>query len=724
MITLRAPKQSSRMPLWRICRRFAGLSAIAWLFTAGPAYPQGGSLFSGGITVLSATGRPIGNATVTICAFGATGIPCSPTITVYTSPALGLTAANPDVTDGNGNLFKYAAPGRYTYTVTGPGIIGTSYTATVAGSGGGDVLLSGSNAFTGLNTDSQLHAFNGGITTTTLTASGAINCTIVNVVRCISPSNPQGWAGSDLGAWLNDAQNNVTRGCLGSCQIQVASGTYTLSTATSIGGGVAVQFAAGVSVTQSAGITMAANSSMFGPPVAMAVNTTPLVQFKQGNTVNLAAMVTVNGNYVKISDIGLDGNLANNLTAGPNILVNNALRADLSGVTSGNSNSNGLRVFSTGTSNASGALKLFHFMAYQNKGSGVSCQGSADAYVSNSEFETNKLHGIDLSDCPTWRIEHNDFGANGQSGGNGLNVSCTFAGVQSNLEIIIGNQFGNQYQNDLVIAGYNTNPCAIGHIIADNSFIGSSLRTPANTYSELSLIDGGYSTISGNIFESSIAPNNEKYGLSFTESGSGRHQRETVSGNKQIPINGWGTAPYFDNTFLGVIGQDLPVSGSGLDLFDTGAGASTPHKFIRASGGNFQILNSAASQVMISIPDAAQLTAPAAIDTLVGRATTDTLANKTLNIPFPSGTGLQFFNTTTTCTTAATINTPCTTAAITLPVAEADTNYRVSCTGLGPAQFPQVQTVTKSNTTFTITLNNLTAAAASYTSFDCIVGHN
>lgn len=93
--------------------------------------------------------------------------------------------------------------------------------------------------------------------------------------------------------------------------------------------------------------------------------------------------------------------------------------------------------------------------------------------------------------------------------------------------------------------------------------------------------------------------------------------------------------------------------------------------------------------------------------------------------PMASNTALQMFNTTTTCTTAATISTPCTTAAITLPAAEADTNYRISCTGLPAVTgFPQIQTITKSNTTFTITLNNLTAAAASYTSFDCLVGHN
>lgn len=114
---------------------------------------------------------------------------------------------------------------------------------------------------------------------------------------------------------------------------------------------------------------------------------------------------------------------------------------------------------------------------------------------------------------------------------------------------------------------------------------------------------------------------------------------------------------------------------------------------------------------------------------IVGTTTTDTMSNKTLTAPtvtgLTNGTGLQVFNTTTTCTTATTINTPCTTAAITLPVGYADTAYRISCVGIAAVTgFPQLQTITKSNTTFTITLNNLTAAAASYSSFDCVTGHN
>lgn len=90
-----------------------------------------------------------------------------------------------------------------------------------------------------------------------------------------------------------------------------------------------------------------------------------------------------------------------------------------------------------------------------------------------------------------------------------------------------------------------------------------------------------------------------------------------------------------------------------------------------------------------------------------------------------NGTGLQFFNTTTTCTTGASVGANCTTAAITLPVAEADTAYRVNCTGKGPTNVPTVGWITNSSATqFTITIAALTAAAASFTSYDCVVGHN
>lgn len=90
-----------------------------------------------------------------------------------------------------------------------------------------------------------------------------------------------------------------------------------------------------------------------------------------------------------------------------------------------------------------------------------------------------------------------------------------------------------------------------------------------------------------------------------------------------------------------------------------------------------------------------------------------------------NNTGLQLFNTTTTCTTGASVGATCTTANITLPVAEADTSYRVACTGKGLTNVPVVIATTNASATqFTITIAALTAAAASFTSYDCVAGHN
>jgi hypothetical protein len=106
-----------------------------------------------------------------------------------------------------------------------------------------------------------------------------------------------------------------------------------------------------------------------------------------------------------------------------------------------------------------------------------------------------------------------------------------------------------------------------------------------------------------------------------------------------------------------------------------------------------------------------------ALDALAGVSSSNTI----------NAAGLQMFNTSTTCTTAGSVGATCTTANITLPVAEADINYRAVCIGRGSfaSGVPVVVATTPvSGTQFTITIAALTAVGASFTTYDCTVGHN
>jgi hypothetical protein len=169
---------------------------------------------------------------------------------------------------------------------------------------------------------------------------------------------------------------------------------------------------------------------------------------------------------------------------------------------------------------------------------------------------------------------------------------------------------------------------------------------------------------------------------------------------------GAGFAPYFNTPILG-LGNESGV------LYLRGAGTGTPPNCPTSP----QYPNTLGC-----------VDVPITTDSLVGRSTTDTLSNKSLTSPtingLTNGTGIQRFNSTTTCTTAATAGATCTTASINLPVGYSDTNYTVSVTPLGPTNVPVFQTVTKSNTSFTITIVAITAGAASFSSYDVTVTHN
>src|SRR5216683_5286714 len=72
--------------------------------------------------VFNSRGAPLAGATVRVCAMPASGQPCTPLAQIFSDTALTQALANPTTSDGMGNYFFYAAPGKYEIEVSGPGI--------------------------------------------------------------------------------------------------------------------------------------------------------------------------------------------------------------------------------------------------------------------------------------------------------------------------------------------------------------------------------------------------------------------------------------------------------------------------------------------------------------------------------------------------------------------------------------------------------------------------
>src|SRR5438128_1966075 len=85
----------------------------------GPARAQGSRKDD---IVFNSRGTPLAGATIRVCAMPATGQPCTPLAQIFSDAALTQALANPTTTDGLGNYFFYAAPGRYEIEISGPAI--------------------------------------------------------------------------------------------------------------------------------------------------------------------------------------------------------------------------------------------------------------------------------------------------------------------------------------------------------------------------------------------------------------------------------------------------------------------------------------------------------------------------------------------------------------------------------------------------------------------------
>lgn len=152
---------------------------LALLFPA-LAFAQGSNYQA---ILLGSTGRPTAGAQITVCAAGALGVPCSPTVNIYKDQALTIPQSNPIITDSLGNFSFWAAPNTYLYTATGlnvtshgpfvivlPCIVGASCAA-AGGLPVSNVAFSATPSFAVSSNASYFMPMQGNVTAITLTGT-------------------------------------------------------------------------------------------------------------------------------------------------------------------------------------------------------------------------------------------------------------------------------------------------------------------------------------------------------------------------------------------------------------------------------------------------------------------------------------------------------------------------------------------------------------------------
>jgi hypothetical protein len=258
-----------------------------------------------------------------------------------------------------------------------------------------------------------------------------------------------------------------------------------------------------VTLLTSGTIHIASKSSIVGMPAAAGIGTDQspsLIKAADGTSLN--AVVQLDGAFAVLQDVTVDGNKKAAPQGKVAILVLNANRTEMFRVTAQNAPFYGIEIYSN--NNESCCAKLSKMMAVANGGSGMQIANTADVFISLAEFENNGKHGLELNNSPTARIEHSDFGGNL---GDGIRIYGTASSpLQANKEIIVGNQFGNNAQHDIEVAGFDDAAkkyVSTGHLINSNEFIGSDKR-PAG-YDAIHITNSGENNIVGNTFSATSA---------------------------------------------------------------------------------------------------------------------------------------------------------------------------------------------------------------------------
>jgi len=352
------------------------------------------------------------------------------------------------------------------------------------------------------------------------------------------------------------------------CEIWYSNSSGMTIPATKLGANHILRFIQGGVYSLTGTLTMSSSSALIGPPTGMGKGQ---ILLREADGANLQSLIHVAGNEVAIRDLIVDGNKENNPSASDGILVDNADHLQLIFTKLQNFKRHGLYVFSNQNNSHSGII--LGGSSQLNGGDGVFCERTADWYATNSDFDNNASYGMELSDCPAWRITANDFGgASGSSGG--LYLHGTAASSMGSMEeVITANQFGNMAGNGIYIVGHDgVTPVSIGNNIVGNSFIGSGRLGADNTYDHIKMVDGGGNIIVGNMFTSSRRPNRFKYAIEASETTAGRALHNAISDNT-FPAT-WGGS--FGTGFVSDrIANDAGMSVDGVSYIRGVAGCTT-----------------------------------------------------------------------------------------------------------------------------------------------------
>jgi hypothetical protein len=349
-------------------------------------------------------------------------------------------------------------------------------------------------------------------------------------------------ADTDLGATVGEIWVNQNCGTLWTTVVTITSGhvlrfiqggTYSTNQI-KIGASLA-------SPANSASIIGSPTSTVF-PSSGIATNT---VLFQTSGT-NASPYIVGNGSSILLRDIIVDGNVAGNASAGPNINIFGSSNI-LQNVTSRNSASHGLQL-GDGTAALRGATTIISDSNFNsNTGSGILLNWTQDFWLSRSQLDNNTRYGLECTGCGGPRLVHNDIGGNTLGG-------ALFSGTVSfntGVGHITANIFKNNFGHDLDLeSDSGGTPHTFAFSIVGNTFGGLAAGTTANTFSAIRSNGAGNSSIVGNIIRSNFgtAPT-YKYCINIAEPTLNQEAPDLLEGNQCTGTFGTASFTTTANTF-------------------------------------------------------------------------------------------------------------------------------------------------------------------------------